>query len=169
MTDPKEDEVHSAAMNLIEMLRRTLNNPETIEGQARDSRQETTQRPPLQRSLIVPVQGPSGSTVQQSMARSFPGLFKERTSSRPPLRWTKKRPSSKIIPVQFFLLQRASEKTPKLTEELMLLQAGLGRRTVNITEDAGHKEVTEILCEVFPKMNQLEGAWMLCKAMGCRP
>ncbi|MEQ2301149.1 hypothetical protein AMECASPLE_032962 [Ameca splendens] len=90
------------------------------------------------------------------MARSFPGLFKERTSSRPPLRWTKKRPSSKIIPVQFFLLQRASEKTPKLTEELVLLQAGLGRRTVNITEDAGHKEVTEILCEVFPKMNQLE-------------
>ncbi|KAK5615805.1 hypothetical protein CRENBAI_021997 [Crenichthys baileyi] len=57
------------------------------------------------------------------------------------------------------------KKTSKLTEELMLLQAGLGRRTVNITEDAGHKEVTEIRCEVFPKMNQLEGAWMLYKAM----
>ncbi|XP_041838349.1 uncharacterized protein LOC121638002 isoform X2 [Melanotaenia boesemani] len=171
MSDPKEDELRSAAISLIEMLRRTLNNPAPIEGQptqqaARDSSQETSQRPPPQRSITVPVQGPSGSTVQQSMARSFPGLFNKRTNLRPHLRSTKKRPSSKMTPVQFCLLQTALEKTPKLTEELMLLQAGLGRRTVNIPEDAGHKEVADLLCEVFPKLNQVEGAWMLYKAMG---
>ncbi|XP_078801046.1 uncharacterized protein LOC144991112 [Oryzias latipes] len=48
----------------------------------------------------------------------------------------------------------------------MLLQAGLGKRTINIPEDAGHKQITDILCEVYPKMGELEGAWMLYKAMG---
>uniref|UniRef100_A0A671V683 HECT domain-containing protein n=1 Tax=Sparus aurata TaxID=8175 RepID=A0A671V683_SPAAU len=49
----------------------------------------------------------------------------------------------------------------KPSEELTLLQAGLGRRTVNIPEDANHKEVRD-----YPKMTDLEGAWMLHKAMG---
>uniref|UniRef100_A0A8C7YSL8 HECT domain-containing protein n=1 Tax=Oryzias sinensis TaxID=183150 RepID=A0A8C7YSL8_9TELE len=43
--------------------------------------------------------------------------------------------------------------------ELMLLQAGLGKRTINIPEDAGHKQ------NLF-RMGELEGAWMLYKAMG---
>ncbi|XP_058629916.1 G2/M phase-specific E3 ubiquitin-protein ligase-like [Onychostoma macrolepis] len=48
----------------------------------------------------------------------------------------------------------------------MLLQAGLGRRTVNVPEDACHNEITHILSETYPKMSELEGAWMLHKAMG---
>lgn len=68
--------------------------------------------------------------------------------------------------MQFFLLDTSSEKTPKSSDELRLLQAGLGRRTVNIPDDASHKEITEILCETYPKLSELEGAWMLHKAMG---
>ncbi|XP_041857187.1 uncharacterized protein LOC121650021 [Melanotaenia boesemani] len=49
---------------------------------------------------------------------------------------------------------------------MTLLQAGLGRRTVCIAEDAGHKEITNALCEAYPKMVELEGAWMLYKAIG---
>uniref|UniRef100_A0A8C7WY03 HECT domain-containing protein n=1 Tax=Oryzias sinensis TaxID=183150 RepID=A0A8C7WY03_9TELE len=52
-----------------------------------------------------------------------------------------------------------------MVAELMLSQAGLGKRTINIPEDAGHKQVY-LLCEVYPKMRQPEGAGMLYKAMG---
>ena len=52
--------------------------------------------------------------------------------------------------VQFFLLSRSSEKTPKPSEELALLHAGLGRRTVNVPEGASHNEV---LCVTGFKMS----------------
>lgn len=46
---------------------------------------------------------------------------------------------------QFFLMQSPSDKTHKPSEELSLLQAVLGRRTVNISEDSNHKEVWELI------------------------
>ncbi|KAF1376293.1 hypothetical protein PFLUV_G00209440 [Perca fluviatilis] len=42
----------------------------------------------------------------------------------------------------------------------------MGRRTIQVPEGACHKEITYLLCEVYFKMNELEGAWMLHKAMG---
>ncbi|KAI4814437.1 hypothetical protein KUCAC02_003633, partial [Chaenocephalus aceratus] len=56
------------------------------------------------------------------------------------------------------------QKTPKPSEELILLQAGLGRRSAHVSEDADHKEITNILCEVYPKMAELEGFWLIHKA-----
>jgi len=47
--------------------------------------------------------------------------------------------SVKFLELQFCLLAKNSEKTPK--DETILLQAGLGRRTVNISDDADHTEV----------------------------
>ena len=75
--------------------------------------------------------------------RCFPGLFEDRRHARPSgSQLPKKRPGTKI---QFFLLQSPSDKMRKSSEELTLLQAGLGRRTVNIPEDANHKEVCELI------------------------
>ncbi|XP_056134825.1 uncharacterized protein LOC130111618 [Lampris incognitus] len=68
--------------------------------------------------------------------------------------------------MQFFLLDATSEKTPKPSEEMVLLQAGLGRRTIKIPEASDHHEIADLLCAAYPKMRDLEGAWMLHKAMG---
>lgn len=78
--------------------------------------------------------------------RAFPGLFAKKLSG-------KKRPHStladlkrrinpvKCFPVQFYLVNKYMEKTPKTSEELTLLQAGMGRRTVSVNEDADHSWV----------------------------
>lgn len=68
--------------------------------------------------------------------RAFPGLFKARKGFPTP----KKRPA-RSTPIQFFLLNKSVERTPKASDELILLQAGLGRRTVAIPEDADHSVV----------------------------
>lgn len=67
--------------------------------------------------------------------RCFPGLFKEKKVKRA------KRAEVKTTPVTFFLLDKPIEKSPKHSEELTLLQAGLGKKTVQLPEDANHKEV----------------------------
>ncbi|XP_033939750.1 uncharacterized protein [Pseudochaenichthys georgianus] len=47
---------------------------------------------------------------------------------------------------------------------MILLQAGLGRRTLNIPENADHSQISYILMESYSKMVPL--AWMLHKAAG---
>ncbi|KAL6455278.1 hypothetical protein MHYP_G00362730 [Metynnis hypsauchen] len=42
--------------------------------------------------------------------------------------------------IQVFLLDKVTERTPKTGEEMVLLQAGMGRRTIDIPEDADHAE-----------------------------
>ncbi|KAI9530519.1 hypothetical protein NQZ68_000009 [Dissostichus eleginoides] len=49
---------------------------------------------------------------------------------------------------------------------MVLLQAGLGRRTLNIPENADFSQISYILMESYSKMVPLEGAWMLHKAAG---
>ncbi|KAK1889220.1 Mis18-binding protein 1 [Dissostichus eleginoides] len=100
------------------------------------------------------------------MTRSFPGLFRSNKNVRSFPKSAKKRTGPKTVRVPFFFLASSSEKTPKPSEELILLQAGLGRRSAHVPEDADHKEITNILCEVYPKMAELEGAWLIHKAMG---
>ena len=46
----------------------------------------------------------------------------------------------KYVELQFCLLEGNDEHTPK--DEVVLLQAGLGRRTVNISENANHEDVS---------------------------
>ncbi|XP_049424248.1 uncharacterized protein LOC125883757 isoform X2 [Epinephelus fuscoguttatus] len=168
MGEPKEEELRNVALNLVAMLRTSLSNPAAnIQGQsapqsrsARGTTQDRCQEPAGQSSAPLTAQRPSG-TVQSNMARCFPGIFRQNSRSL-----SKKRTGTKLTPVQFFLLHSSTEKTPKPSEELKLLQAGLGKRTANVPEDAGHKEITDILCETYLKMSDLEGAWMLHKAMG---
>lgn len=94
--------------------------------------------------------------IYSSFYRCFPGLFKDKQKCRPPSRLSKKRSGTKTTPIQFFLLDSPTERTPKPSDELMLLQAGLGRRTVNVPEDACHNEVCgmtldEVRTEIFTK------------------
>ncbi|XP_031729693.1 uncharacterized protein LOC116397924 [Anarrhichthys ocellatus] len=49
---------------------------------------------------------------------------------------------------------------------MLLLRAGLGRRTIGIPETADHSQISMILMETYSKMVPLEGAWMLHKAAG---
>ncbi|KAK5916111.1 hypothetical protein CesoFtcFv8_001640 [Champsocephalus esox] len=49
---------------------------------------------------------------------------------------------------------------------MVLLQAGLGRRTLNIPENADHSQISYILIESYSKMVSLEGAKMLHIAIG---
>ncbi|XP_058628255.1 uncharacterized protein LOC131538402 isoform X2 [Onychostoma macrolepis] len=58
------------------------------------------------------------------------------------------------------------EKTPKTSEELTLLQAGMGCRTISIAEDAEHSWLSKKLEEAYCKLAELKGAWVLYKAVG---
>lgn len=72
--------------------------------------------------------------------RAFPALY--RGSHKRMKKMTPepaKVTSVRILELSFCLLTKNSEKTPK--DETILLQAGLGRRTVNISDDADHTEV----------------------------
>ncbi|XP_073697980.1 uncharacterized protein, partial [Garra rufa] len=108
-------------------------------------------------------------TPQHQIHRSFPGYF------RPNIKRGKKRSitvsklskqASKTFSFNFYLLPKNTSVTPLSNEELELLQAGLGRRTVSVPEDGDHSEISRILKETFPKMEGLCGGWLLHKATG---
>ncbi|CAL8403794.1 unnamed protein product [Boreogadus saida] len=66
--------------------------------------------------------------------------------------------------LQVCLLEGNQEHVPK--DEIVLLQAGLGRRTVNISENADHEDISRALQEEYPKMRGLCGGWLLKKGAG---
>ncbi|CAI5660229.1 unnamed protein product [Oreochromis niloticus] len=116
-------------------------------------------------TATVPQQTPRVST-QIEMQRSFPAMFQRRQSKG-------KRPfpapsnvihAVRNIQLQFCLLPDSTTKTPK--NEIRLLQAGLGRRTLSIADNADHEEITVALHEEYPKMKALTGGWLLYKAGG---
>ncbi|KAI9522078.1 hypothetical protein NQZ68_039901 [Dissostichus eleginoides] len=75
-----------------------------------------------------------------------------------------KRP--KPLEVAFHLLPKTYEKTPIGPEQLVHLQAGLGRRTANIDESTTHNELCHTLKVVFPKLEKVTGGWLLYKPAG---
>ncbi|CAL8282730.1 unnamed protein product [Boreogadus saida] len=66
--------------------------------------------------------------------------------------------------LQVCLLEGNQEHVPK--DEIVLLQAGLGRRTVNISENADHEDISRALQEEYPKIRGLCGGWLLKKGAG---
>lgn len=154
MTDLNEDQLRSIATNLLNLLRNSSDPAVQGQSTAGAARGQATGHQAHR-------EAPSCSTpVQQRMSRCFPGLFKEKKVKRA------KRAGVKTTPVTFFLLDKPIEKSPKHSEALTLLQAGLGKKTVQLPEDANHKEISEILCEIYPKMKDLEGGWLIHKAIG---
>nr|XP_055061205.1 uncharacterized protein LOC129444508 isoform X2 [Misgurnus anguillicaudatus] len=105
------------------------------------------------------------STVQQEMQRAFPALYhgnRKRMKKMAPV--PAKVTSVKFLEFQFCLLSNNSQKTPK--DETVPLQAGLGRRTVNIPDNADHTEITKVLLQEYPKLQNIKGGWLLQKASG---
>ncbi|XP_062846704.1 uncharacterized protein LOC134308102 isoform X2 [Trichomycterus rosablanca] len=101
-------------------------------------------------------------TVQQEMQRSFPAIYSNR------MRTKRKAPEPptviKFLELQFCLLEQHTDRCPK--DETLLLRAGLGRRSVNILDTADHTEITRVLLEEYPKLQNLHGGWLLHKAAG---
>ncbi|XP_041832795.1 uncharacterized protein LOC121653125 isoform X2 [Melanotaenia boesemani] len=108
----------------------------------------------------------AGSNVHREMQRSFPGFFQRRSV----LRGKRPSPSDRVnsygkrIDLNFCLLPENTTKSPQ--DEVELLQAGLGRRSLTISENADHDEISRVLTEVYPKMMNLSGGWLLYKAAG---
>lgn len=70
--------------------------------------------------------------------RSFPGFFPRGKRRFAPFR---PKESGKSFLVTFFLLEKHYEKTPKGEEELPLMLAGLGKRSLTLSEKMTHSEV----------------------------
>lgn len=82
--------------------------------------------------------------------RSFPGLFGKTFTERKSagnkgtnsaLNIKSLSSSIKCFPIQFYLVYKYVEKTATNIEGLNLLQAGMGRRTITVMEDADHSWV----------------------------
>ncbi|KAL7857195.1 hypothetical protein SRHO_G00160940 [Serrasalmus rhombeus] len=96
------------------------------------------------------------------MHRSFPAIYSNRTRTK------RKAPEpprvTKFLQLQFCLQGENTNRSPK--DETLLLRAGLGRRSINISDDADHSEITRVLLEEYPKLQHLRGGWLLHKAAG---
>ncbi|XP_034006682.1 uncharacterized protein LOC117498596 [Trematomus bernacchii] len=178
MADDKEIELQNATRRVVDLLRSALAEPTsqnhevqvqgeqvevgnrqpTIQGQQQSALGNRQQAGKRQRQAVQGQQqqrtpgfpSTAGNTVDQNMARG-------------PSPWIG---ALRSTPIQFFLLNQCTERTPKSSDEMVLLQAGLGRRTLNIPENADHSQISYILMQSYSKMVPLEGAWMLHKAAG---
>ncbi|KAF4104406.1 hypothetical protein G5714_015393 [Onychostoma macrolepis] len=102
--------------------------------------------------------------------RSFPGFFKNTGKNKRHLARSH-RPivpakAQKTFDVSVSLLGSKSDTTPSISEELELMQAGLGKRTLSLTWDTTHAELSSLLQEAYSKMSDLEDRWLLFKAAG---
>ncbi|XP_026109618.1 uncharacterized protein LOC113081918 isoform X1 [Carassius auratus] len=140
----------SAIQNIIEVLNQSLGKTSTRQSQNQGQRSGQCQ------------------TVDQEMARSFPGFFKRGSKRRLP---SCSKPAKFIKtwkPFAFsaFLLNKNVEMTPSSAEELQHMQAGLGKRHLSMTDDLTHSEVSSLFCDTYPKMKSASGGWLLYKASG---
>ncbi|XP_016339404.1 uncharacterized protein LOC107686802 isoform X2 [Sinocyclocheilus anshuiensis] len=99
------------------------------------------------------------------MTRSFPGFFSKGRGKRRMLSVPPSKPA-KILPVNFYLLPHQYERTPMESEQLVHMQAGLGRKTMQMDENATYDEVCAQLKELFPKFQEVKGGWLVYKSSG---
>ncbi|XP_049318755.1 G2/M phase-specific E3 ubiquitin-protein ligase isoform X2 [Astyanax mexicanus] len=143
--------VAAAAQSLINVLTQNLSHGQQEQGR----RQEQSQ-----------------STVEQDMARSFPGFFTKKSylGKRKIQSLKTYGPANtktwKSFSFYSYLLNRNSELTPTSSEEFEFAQAGLGKRHLTMLKDMNHDEIFELLQIEYPKMKGLTGGWLLYKATG---
>lgn len=81
------------------------------------------------------------NSLPSYMFRSFPGFFrKEARGKKRFAPYTPTQPGKSLL-VNFFLLGKQREKTPNGEEELQLILAGLGKRSLTLNENITHSEV----------------------------
>ncbi|XP_076839455.1 uncharacterized protein LOC143488805 [Brachyhypopomus gauderio] len=158
-------EVLRSARHLVSLLASCESQGTTVSAvlpsREDNSRQQGGQRPGEQAPR---------PTVQTEMTRAFPGLYSKGKAKRRLIcgRFQEAVPRKKIqkISVTFHLLPSLYEKTPIDSEQLVHLQAGLGRRTATLDEDTTHEELMEQLNLLYPKLKTIKGGWLLYKAPG---
>ncbi|CAL8357124.1 unnamed protein product [Gadus morhua 'NCC'] len=106
---------------------------------------------------------PKPASLQMEMTRSFPGMFtKARGKRRFPTPTLVPAKKLKPLEVAFYLLPKQCEKTPKEGDQILHLQAGLGRRTAHLDEASTHEELCEALNILFPKLRMFPvGGWFI--------
>ncbi|XP_039524678.1 uncharacterized protein LOC120477237 isoform X1 [Pimephales promelas] len=98
--------------------------------------------------------------------KSFPGMFKKaKKKTRNPQIHVKATPW-KPFAVSIYLMSSNTDTSPTPSEELELLQAGLGKRVITISSNVNHSDLCKLLEAEFPKMKSLTGGWLLYKAPG---
>ncbi|XP_026095493.1 uncharacterized protein LOC113067310 isoform X3 [Carassius auratus] len=68
--------------------------------------------------------------------------------------------------VNFFLLEKQREKTPNGEEELQLVLAGLGKRSLTLNENITHSEFSDLLLSTYPRLANICGGRLLHKSTG---
>ncbi|XP_014187163.2 uncharacterized protein LOC102296913, partial [Haplochromis burtoni] len=58
------------------------------------------------------------------------------------------------------------EKTPTEHEKYIHTQAGMGQRTAHLDESTTHEELRDALNDLFPKLKEVTGGWLLFKPGG---
>ncbi|KAK1895219.1 G2/M phase-specific E3 ubiquitin-protein ligase [Dissostichus eleginoides] len=62
--------------------------------------------------------------------------------------------------------QTLPDSTPTASEEFALAQAGLGKRHISMPLDMSHEEFFSLLKKEYPKLQALDGGWLLYKSTG---
>ncbi|XP_057676518.1 uncharacterized protein LOC130906327 isoform X2 [Corythoichthys intestinalis] len=147
-------DVESAVRNLLSYI--TNNTGITEQQHQPPQRIDTVTSNPARES-----QRPN--TVHQEMQRAFPATFK-----RGRTQFKRKAPESlrfvRPLEFHFFLMPDNTSRTPK--NEEVRMQAGLGRRTIHLPDDADHAQITRVLYQEYPKLRELRGGCLLHKATG---
>ncbi|XP_057204612.1 uncharacterized protein LOC130563200 isoform X2 [Triplophysa rosa] len=171
-------DILSTAQNLVSMLTDTLSSPGNVRplrqgrpnsaelgvGQQKEGDQSSFSGQSAQQERRSKSNCHHGHSVQQEMARSFPGFFRKEVRGKKRF-GPYKRPEKSLLMV-FFLLDQQYERTPKGESELELTLAGLGRRSLTITENITHSELSEVLVNAYPKLANICGGWLLHKCSG---
>ncbi|XP_041864223.1 uncharacterized protein LOC121654251 [Melanotaenia boesemani] len=160
-----DDDRTAATLKPDSAIERAIRNFVEVLSNAQSEVQGKTGTTPLRSHPPACLQTTHEST-QRKVQRSSPSIFKRRQKRRKQLfpEPHPNIPAVRHIKLSFCLLPASTTKTPK--NETRLLQAGLGRRTVGVADNADHEQITRVLHEEYPKMKTLTGGWLLYKAAG---
>ncbi|XP_039648898.1 uncharacterized protein LOC120554217 [Perca fluviatilis] len=158
-----EASVIAAAQGLINVLTQNIQQHQPPPTQQNSVQLQEQQSPQAQ----TPKQ-----TLQEEMTRSFPGFFSKRKGKNrfSPLQTTPGKPkvcnvNVKPFSIYVYLVNKGCTSTPSAAEELEFSQAGLGKRSLTLTDDMSHAAINKLLIEEYPKMEGVEG-WLFYKASG---
>ncbi|XP_077471410.1 uncharacterized protein LOC144085712 isoform X9 [Stigmatopora argus] len=149
--------------SLVRKLLRCIKNPQnqTVKGNVEQQSIHIHASDTAIGSRTGTSQSPRQNTVLQEKQRAFPFTInfasKRRKTSTP-------RNCARLRLFHFCLMPENSDRTPK--DEAVLLHAGLGRRTVILSEGATNTEITTVLLKEYPKLQSLRGGWLLQRASG---
>ncbi|XP_076733149.1 uncharacterized protein LOC101468782 isoform X1 [Maylandia zebra] len=156
-----QDEIIRSARHLLQLLTSSNQTPAVAAAMNQNTREQS------QGGQGTSLVNPERPSLQQEMTRSFPGIFSRGKGKR-------RFPATSLVPakkpkpfeVVFYLLPKQMEKTPTEHEKYIHTQAGMGQRTAHLDESTTHEELRDALNDLFPKLKEVTGGWLLFKPGG---